>query len=168
MKSSHAIFQPAVEGDEKPVGVAAFVTVTIDDQEISLSVQNGSDIMLNVEDGRICVAISRCSPDLGIYADIDDGHYVECDLVPRTAGITMKSVLIANERTDGTQAMYVDGILRAVDDTIHVKEIIKFVRTDTMTLTQEDFDLPEFGDWPDTLEALRAIQQQISENPPSE
>ena len=35
-------------------------------------------------------------------------------------------------------------------------------------LTQEDFDMPEFVEWPISLAALRAMQPEISQKLPSE
>lgn len=72
-----------------------------------------------------------------------------------------KQIVIASENTDAIQAMYVDGSLVMHDETIYACDIAEAGGGGEIILTQEQYDLPEDADWPDSLEALRKQQSEI-------
>ena len=77
----------------------------------------------------------------------------------------MKAIVVAHENSDGIQAIYVDGILKAYDETIYVSTILEFVTLDEpITLRQLNVDLPEGADWPGTLEALVEIDARSGDD----
>ena len=77
----------------------------------------------------------------------------------------MKSIVVASENTDATQALYVDGELRVFEDTIYVSIIMEFVEAgEPITLRQQQVDLPEGADWPETLEGLMNLQKLIADS----
>lgn len=76
----------------------------------------------------------------------------------------MKRITVATERTDTYQAVYVDGVLRSQDDTIYFSVIMEWVKDDEpVILSQIEVDLPEYTDWPETLEKLNELQTRLVE-----
>ena len=78
----------------------------------------------------------------------------------------MKSIVVASENTDAIQALHVNGELKVFEDTIYVSIIMEFVEAgEPITLRQQNVDLPENADWPETLEGLMDLQKQIAASP---
>ena len=76
----------------------------------------------------------------------------------------MKRIVVATERTDAYQAMYVDGVLRSQEETMYFTCIMEWVKDDEpVILSQIDVDLPEYADWPETLEKLNELQARLAE-----
>ena len=76
----------------------------------------------------------------------------------------MKRICVATERTDCYQAVYVDGVLRSQEDTIYFTCIMEWVKDEEpVMLSQIDVDLPEYTDWPETLEKLNELQARLEE-----
>ena len=71
----------------------------------------------------------------------------------------MKQIVIVTERTDGFQAVYVDGILKLSDDTIYAGELVAFCESDGVHISERKVDLPEWCDtnWPAELAELMRI-----------
>ena len=81
----------------------------------------------------------------------------------------VRQLVVASENTDAVQAIYVDGKLTHFDDTIYAIDIAEASEGKPVVITQEQVDLPEGADWPDTLQQLRELQEQLfqSEDPKS-
>ena len=73
----------------------------------------------------------------------------------------MKAIVVASECTDGIQAIYVDGKLTHSKDTVYACDIVEAAEGQPIMLTQENADLPEDTDWPDTLAALHEMQSVL-------
>jgi hypothetical protein len=76
----------------------------------------------------------------------------------------MKMLTVVTERTDGIQALYVDGILRDEEEVVYFTEALKFVEAgEPVQMEHFDVDLPEEVAWPETLQSLKDMQVSISE-----
>jgi hypothetical protein len=77
----------------------------------------------------------------------------------------MKMLTVVTERTDGIQALYVDGILKDEEEVVYFTEALKFVEENEPVQMQHfEVDLPEEVSWPETLQALKDMQVSISES----
>ena len=76
----------------------------------------------------------------------------------------MKTIVVATERTEGFQALYVNGVLRAKEETVYFSVVMEWVKdNEPVILSEIDVDLPEYVDWPETLEKLKEMQGEIPE-----
>jgi hypothetical protein len=73
-----------------------------------------------------------------------------------------KVLTVVTERTDGIQALYVDGILRDEEEVVYFTEALKFVEPgEPVLMEHHDVDLPESVAWPETLQRLKDMQGGI-------
>lgn len=76
----------------------------------------------------------------------------------------MKTLTCVTERTEGIQALYVDGILRDQEEVVYFTEALKFVEANEPALMEHVcVDLPESVAWPETLQQLKDMQGNIPE-----